>query len=111
MTESTEQEKEFQRALREQQAAVLESIQTFYAELMSASSRAERDKLLFYTLVGLAIGVGNTASIPLIPRDVPYWILSAGFALTLLFFCTTYFISLRAARLTLSPPLFHKGKR
>jgi len=98
MTESvpTEQEAEFQRALRDQQAAVLESVQVSYTELMSASSRGERDRLLLYSLVGLAIGVGNSAAVSLIPQSVPYWVLSLGFALTLLFFCTTYFISLRA---------------
>jgi hypothetical protein len=92
----TEQVVEFQKALREQQAAVLESIQVSYTELMSASSRGERDRLLLYTLVGFAIGVGNSAAVSLIPTSVPYWILNLGFSLALLFFCTTYFISLRA---------------
>lgn len=92
----TEQGVQFQQALREQQAAVLESIQVSYTELMSASTRAERDRLLLYTLVGFAIGVGNFAAVSLIPTSIPYWVLNTGFSLTLLFFCTTYFISLRS---------------
>jgi hypothetical protein len=111
----TEQAVEFQQALRDQQTAVLESVQVSYTELMSASSRSERDRLLLYTLVGFGVGVGNSAAVSLVPTSVPYWILNLGFALTLLFFCTIYFISLRGdeRRLVAARDLktFYAGER